>query len=203
MKGKPVDDTSAEKIKAAAQEVFLDKGYDGATMQAIADKAGFNKAQLHYYFRSKDHLFLMIFQKELQTLIQSLLPLVQDDVLTAREKLEGWIDTKSRFLRQFPKLPLFLISEIQRNPDLIKGFLQEMKIPMVDKHLLVLNEDLKKKGKDLSMEELLTMVYSLLLFPILAGPLLSFLLGLTPEALEKVQNQQVAIAKDLLDRYLF
>jgi AcrR family transcriptional regulator len=60
MKGKALDETTPLKIKTAAVEVFLANGYDGATMQAIADKAGVNKAQLHYYYRTKDSLFLLI-----------------------------------------------------------------------------------------------------------------------------------------------
>jgi AcrR family transcriptional regulator len=49
-------DTEADII-AAAREVFLEVGYDGARMQAIADRAGINKALLHYYYKSKEHLF--------------------------------------------------------------------------------------------------------------------------------------------------
>ena len=54
---------STEKIILdAAKKVFLDKGFDGARMQQIADEARINKALLHYYFRSKDKLFDAIFE---------------------------------------------------------------------------------------------------------------------------------------------
>ncbi len=51
-----ISDTQA-KILQAAKTVFTRKGYDGASMQAIAREAGINKALLHYYCRSKDNLF--------------------------------------------------------------------------------------------------------------------------------------------------
>ena len=46
-----------QKILDAAKDVFQQKGMTGARMQEIADKAGINKALLHYYYRTKDKLF--------------------------------------------------------------------------------------------------------------------------------------------------
>jgi TetR/AcrR family transcriptional regulator len=46
-----------EKILDAAKDVFQKKGMTGARMQEIADKAGINKALLHYYYRTKEKLF--------------------------------------------------------------------------------------------------------------------------------------------------
>ena len=36
-------------ILEAAEKVFIEKGFDGARMQEIANKAKINKALLHYY----------------------------------------------------------------------------------------------------------------------------------------------------------
>ena len=55
--------TTEEKIVKAAEEVFMEHGFDGARMQLIADKAEINKAMLHYYFRSKEVLFEKIFDE--------------------------------------------------------------------------------------------------------------------------------------------
>src|SRR5690349_8657956 len=57
------DHNTEKKILEAARKVFLAQGMAGARMQDIADKAGINKAMLHYYFRSKDKLFEMIFKE--------------------------------------------------------------------------------------------------------------------------------------------
>jgi len=51
------------RILDAAREVFVERGLDGARMQDIADKAGINKALLHYYFRNKEKLFELILKK--------------------------------------------------------------------------------------------------------------------------------------------
>ncbi len=54
---------SEELILETAEKIFLEKGFDGARMQEIADKAGINKALLHYYFKSKENLYQKIFIK--------------------------------------------------------------------------------------------------------------------------------------------
>lgn len=52
------DDTTEKAILEAAQSEFAEKGFHGARMQTIANRAGTNKALLHYYFRSKEQLYI-------------------------------------------------------------------------------------------------------------------------------------------------
>ena len=52
-----------KKILEAAKRVFEKHGFDGARMQQIADETGISKASLHYYFRSKEKLFDLIFEE--------------------------------------------------------------------------------------------------------------------------------------------
>ena len=44
-------------ILAAAERVFAGAGFSGATMAQIAAEAGLPKANLHYYFGSKETLY--------------------------------------------------------------------------------------------------------------------------------------------------
>ncbi|MHB2150564.1 TetR/AcrR family transcriptional regulator [Calditrichota bacterium LG25] len=52
-----------EQILQIAMQVFVEKGWHGARMQEIADRAGINKAMLHYYFRSKERLYTAVLEK--------------------------------------------------------------------------------------------------------------------------------------------
>jgi AcrR family transcriptional regulator len=61
-----------EAILLAAMEEFRQKGVYGARMQAIADRAGVNKALLHYYFRSKERLYLRVLEEILVPFSRSL-----------------------------------------------------------------------------------------------------------------------------------
>lgn len=49
---------SREAILAAAREIFGAAGYAGATIRAIAGRAGVDPALVHHYFGTKDKLFV-------------------------------------------------------------------------------------------------------------------------------------------------
>lgn len=49
-------------ILQAAMDEFSQKGVYGARMASIAERAGVNKALLHYYFRSKDQLYFKVLE---------------------------------------------------------------------------------------------------------------------------------------------
>lgn len=58
MKSKSINRTPKdEAILLAAMRLFLNRGYDCTTMDAIAEAAGFTKQTLYAYFPSKDKLF--------------------------------------------------------------------------------------------------------------------------------------------------
>ena len=48
----------SSEIVAIAQRLFLEKGYDGTTMAAIAREAGVATNVVHWYFATKDELFV-------------------------------------------------------------------------------------------------------------------------------------------------
>jgi AcrR family transcriptional regulator len=52
-------DARAVLLRAAA-EVFARRGYDGASMDEIASRAGYSKGALYWYFDSKDELFFAL-----------------------------------------------------------------------------------------------------------------------------------------------
>lgn len=123
------DEGRAARIREAAKELFLEKGYDGTTMQAIADASSVNKALLHYYYQSKDGLFLLIFREELSALSNSLASIWKEGEKSLLERLEEWVDSQTLFIARAPRLPLFIISEMARNPELIKELLAEFLPP--------------------------------------------------------------------------
>ena len=46
-----------DTIRQAALEEFATRGFDGASTQSIAQRAGISKPQLHYYISSKEELY--------------------------------------------------------------------------------------------------------------------------------------------------
>jgi AcrR family transcriptional regulator len=49
-------ESTADRILVAALELFSEHGFEGTTLQQIADRLGVTKAALYYHFRSKDEL---------------------------------------------------------------------------------------------------------------------------------------------------
>lgn len=105
-----------EIIKEAARKVFVKKGYTGARMEEIANEAGINKALLHYYFRSKSKLFDVIFEDLFHNMMNELQAVFTNGG-TLKDQLDYFIDTYIDTLEANPYLPLFILSELNRDPD--------------------------------------------------------------------------------------
>lgn len=63
------DKRMAEIIQAAVDE-FLEKGYESASMEGIAKRAGISKGGLYYHFKSKDEILLLANQKLYQPIAE-------------------------------------------------------------------------------------------------------------------------------------
>jgi AcrR family transcriptional regulator len=55
---RPGNPDTREAILAAAREAFAERGFDGASIRAIATGADVDPALVHHYFGTKDQLFL-------------------------------------------------------------------------------------------------------------------------------------------------
>lgn len=55
--GRPKDPAKREAILMAAQVLFLNNGYEGSSMDAIAAEAGVSKLTLYSHFKDKEALF--------------------------------------------------------------------------------------------------------------------------------------------------
>jgi TetR/AcrR family transcriptional regulator len=158
-----------EKIFDAATDVFTEKGMDGARMQDIADHAGINKALLHYYYRSKDRLFDAVFEKIAGKMFSKFAP-VFDKNLSIEEKIRFFFKEHITFLQENPRLPSFVLNEINRNPARIKRVIRNLDI---DKLWFTLSsqhkEELERyKITKESIPQLMTTIAAISVFPFAA-----------------------------------
>ena len=119
------DKMTEERIFEAATDVFVDKGMDGARMQDIASHAGINKALLHYYYRTKEQLFNAVFEMIAKKILKKFAP-VFDENLSLEEKIRFFFREHISFLQENPKLPAFVLNEINRNPARTKKLLKNI-----------------------------------------------------------------------------
>jgi len=109
------------RILVAAEQVFANSGFKGATMDAIANLAGVPKANVHYYFATKAALYHRVIEDVCDHWLLAALPFDQsDDPATA---LAGYICAKMDQARQRPFGSRLWAMEIIRGAPAIKGYL--------------------------------------------------------------------------------
>ena len=117
------------KIVEAASTVFLEKGKTGARMQAIADRAGINKALLHYYFRSKDRLYQEVFERQVETFVGEMLRAFEGGG-PFRTFLESFISNYIDAIARRPGLVRFIVWEISQGGN---NFVKLLKMHLASK----------------------------------------------------------------------
>jgi TetR/AcrR family transcriptional regulator len=86
-------------IAQAAKEVFAERGYQRATLEEIAQRAGMSKATIYLYYRNKDDLFLHVVEE----LVNTVMAATAQEAATAKpplEKLYGMVRGKVEFYEQ-------------------------------------------------------------------------------------------------------
>lgn len=181
-----------QKIFDAAHEVFVQRGLDGAKMQEIADRAGINKALLHYYFRSKEKLFETIARAILNRNVPIVRSIIESD-LVLETKIERLIAQYIAVISRNSYLPIFLISEMNKHPDRFFDSIFPKELPRPEVFVRQVEEAVAE-GRIRAVEpsHLIVNVMSMCLMPFVAKPLLRVLLGMTPEEWDKFIQQRTS-----------
>jgi len=166
--------TSKDKIVESARLLFMKQGMEGVRMQMVADEAGVNKGLLHYYYKSKEKLFVAVFNKVVNELLKSIKGVFDNPDDTLAEKIDVAVDAYFQFLSRNPRLPVFFIFEINRDSDLLKrlGFGEKLKGLLGSAS----NALPDSKEPDFVFHFILTLV-SLSIFPFMVKPLLMEMFG--------------------------
>ncbi len=57
-----IREANTRQIILAAEALFAEKGFNGTSTQEVADRAGLPKANVHYYFKTKRDLYMVVLQ---------------------------------------------------------------------------------------------------------------------------------------------
>ncbi|MFI0352374.1 TetR family transcriptional regulator [Actinomadura sp. 9N407] len=97
---RPGPTETREAILAAARELFAEKGYDGASLRAIARTAGVDPALVHHFFGNKEGVFVaaMRFPVDPSELVPRIMAAPRDRLgeTLVRTFLEVWTDDERR-----------------------------------------------------------------------------------------------------------
>jgi TetR/AcrR family transcriptional regulator len=171
------DIQTEEKIFRAATEVFVEKGMDGARMQDIATRAGINKALLHYYFRTKEQLFNTVFELIARQVLKKFAPVFEEG-RSLEDKIRFFFREHISFLQQNPRLPVFILNEINRHPDRIRKLVSQIDFRQVNV-LLQQQHGHELHKYDITEEklpQLMTTIASMSVFPFAARGLIKGIL---------------------------
>lgn len=109
-------------ILQAAEKVFAEAGFGGATMQLIADMAGLPKANLHYYFATKEDLYRRVVQEIFEIWLHA--ADVMDDATGPAQGIAAYIDAKMEISRSHPHGSKVWASEVMHGAPVIQDYLE-------------------------------------------------------------------------------
>ncbi|OYU18707.1 MAG: TetR family transcriptional regulator [Rhodobacteraceae bacterium PARR1] len=109
-------------ILTAAEKVFAEAGYGGATMQLIADMAGLPKANLHYYFATKEDLYRRVVQEIFEIWLNAAASF--DAASTPAEGIGAYIEAKMDISRRHPHGSKVWAAEVMQGAPVIQDYLE-------------------------------------------------------------------------------
>ncbi|GAB3297868.1 TetR/AcrR family transcriptional regulator [Hymenobacter tenuis] len=188
--------STEELILEAAHAVFLEKGLAGARMQEIADRAGINKALLHYYFRSKEKLSALIIDRAISVILPRVMAVLDTDI-ELFDKIRLVVDHYLTFVSRNSFLPLFIVNEVNRNPQFFFRAVVEKERTHLDKFRRQVEEAVAQgRIHPISPAQLFMNVMSLVIFPFLGKPIIQVGLGLSEEEFKReMENRRTEVAE--------
>jgi AcrR family transcriptional regulator len=195
---KKIDQTTEAKILDAAKTVFIEQGMAGARMQDIADKAGINKAMLHYYFKNKEQLFEVIF-KEAATRLFSQVSLILNSELPLFDKIRKFTNDYLEIVIENPFLPLFVLNEINRQPHTFSKKIFGSNRPPLHKLAEQVQKEVKKGTiKPVHPAHLILNMMSMCVFPFLGKPILQLALQIDEAQFNSMMEQRKTMIAEMI-----
>jgi len=188
-----------EKILSAAAEIFQEKGYDGARMQEIADKANINKGLLHYYFKTKDILFDAIFSIALKRMVSNIHSILAME-LPLEEKMDMIIDGYMNLLLRNATLPRFVINELSKDADrfIAKHLNSSANSIFIDFDASVKKEVNAGRIKQIDSRHLFMNLISLIVFPFVGKPMLQVIISIDNKEFHALMQERREAVKSFM-----
>jgi TetR/AcrR family transcriptional regulator len=130
-------------ILEAAEAIFAEAGFKGATTAAIAARAGVPKANLHYYFPTKEALYRAVIERVLTAWLEAASSFDESD--SPSEALARYIGAKMDLARSMPLSSRVWATEIMRGAPVIQDFLDTTLAPWVEARSRIVRRWIEEK----------------------------------------------------------
>lgn len=164
-----------EEIIIAARKIFHEKGYKEATMRDIASEANINLAMLHYYYRSKENLFFIVFDEAIRVLYEKIVKILTTGSIDIFLKIRQIVSEYVRFFYTNPTIPQFVTGEAIRNPEVIGKRMKNLINPVFTYEMFKdqLNKEIERGNiRPISPLSLIMNILSLCIFPSITKPII-------------------------------
>jgi TetR/AcrR family transcriptional regulator len=118
-----IREANVKGILAATEPIFAQYGYAGASMTMLARACGLAKANLHYYFGSKQELFQAVLEGILTRWLDDAREWIVPDRRPS-EALAGYVRAKMRMTRTRPHASRIFAAELLSGAPNIKRYLR-------------------------------------------------------------------------------
>ncbi len=117
-----IREENEKAILEAAEEVFAEYGFSGASTSRIAERAGIPKANLHYYYPTKEELYRRVIDNIFNIWLEAANSL--DDSDDPGQALTRYIHTKMDLSRSRPLGSKVWANEIIQRAPMIQDYLE-------------------------------------------------------------------------------
>ncbi|MFZ4477355.1 MAG: TetR/AcrR family transcriptional regulator [Saprospiraceae bacterium] len=195
--------STEDVIVEAARAVFMQKGFAATRMCDIAQTAGINQALLHYYFRTKDKLFSIVFEKESINFRSDVLSILKSD-LPFFDKLRLMVRKDIEKFKSAPFLPMFVLNEMHSNPERMLHMASEAQHDLI---FQAFSETVKQEYeagriRKVRPEQLLLSIMGITMFPYLAEPMIKVSMNLENDDFAKLMEEREDHAIALIENAL-
>jgi AcrR family transcriptional regulator len=88
-------DVRLNEILDAAEQLFVQKGYEQTTVNDILDEVGIGKGTFYHYFKSKEETMNIVVERMIRQMESAARAIADDTALTAHEKMQQIISATS------------------------------------------------------------------------------------------------------------
>jgi len=188
------------RILMASVKVFSEKGFDGSRTDEIAKLAGVNKAMIHYYFESKESLYVTLISivfKRLSLILREYFGDISPE--TIREDLSLFIENYFEFVRANVKFFKILLWELAGGGDQIGRVMKEI----IGEQFITLQslfDEAIQKGyiHPLVPRHLMLSIISTILFYFISHPIIRHLWGEDPLSDENIDLRKQEVKNLIL-----
>lgn len=118
------NDNKEQDILHAAEKLFAEKGFKGATTTLIAAEAGVTHAMLHYYYRTKDQIFLKVFDTYMEEVRHELKVIMVPDLYDT-EQIKKVTEICFDFINSHRGQINLFFEVLKERPDLLEEYVSD------------------------------------------------------------------------------